>query len=143
MKPDTDTEWAETKHWQNGEWFSEMDGGFEITYSEQVNALASKSDIATQSFVFNCEGVAAWYDQTLQSTENAVEFLGSNEHLFETAELRGLSVLQDGCKDKTTGQTVFQLKTKASRMPVIDVLPKSYGEPHQKFGFKAGTVCFL
>jgi hypothetical protein len=92
---------------------------FQITYSEQVNALASKSDIATQSFVFNCEGVAAWYDQTLQSTENAVEFLGSNEHLFETAELRGLSVLQDGCKVKnifTFGAPLIIIRYSLSEM---------------------------
>lgn len=73
---------------------------FQITYSEQVNALASKSDIATQSFVFNCEGLAAWYDQSVQNTGNAIDLLGSNEHLFETAELRGLTVVQDGCKVK-------------------------------------------
>lgn len=57
-----------------------------------------KSDVATQTFLFNCDGVAAWFDQSLSGTQNALTLLGLNEHVFETAGLDGLTVLQDGCK---------------------------------------------
>ena len=46
-------------------------------------------------------------------------------------------------QEKTTGQTVFELRTKASRLPIVDFMPKDYGKPNQKFGFKLGQVCFL
>ncbi|WAR30861.1 CRA1B-like protein [Mya arenaria] len=105
-------------------WFSEMDGGFETV-------------------VFNCDGTVAWYDVERQTTSDAVHLLGLNEHLFETEQLDGVTVLQDGCKDKTSGQTVFQLRTKASRLPVVDVLPRYMGNSRQRFGFTVGPVCFL
>lgn len=46
-------------------------------------------------------------------------------------------------QEKTTGQTVFELRTKASRLPIVDFMPKDYGKQNQKFGFKLGQVCFL
>lgn len=57
-----------------------------------------KSDVATQRFVFHCAGMTAWYDLTAHGTDNAIALLGLNEHMFETASLDGLTVLQDGCK---------------------------------------------
>lgn len=147
VQPETQSSEAELKQWskrgEDSEWFSEIEGGFEITYNDQIASLAMKSDIATQTFVFNCDGVPAWFDQSLQSTGNAIALLGLSEYLFETADLDGLTVLQDGCKDKSNGQTVFQIKTKSSRLPVIDFMPKDYGKSNQKFGFRAGAVCFL
>ena len=44
---------------------------------------------------------------------------------------------------KATGQTVFEVRTKASRLPIVDFMPQDYGKSNQKFGFKLGQVCFL
>ena len=61
-------------------------------------SLATRSDQATQLFIFHCSGVPAWYDRELSTTEHALTLLGSNEHVFRTEELSGVSVLHDECK---------------------------------------------
>ena len=38
---------------------------------------------------------------------------------------------------------MFEIRTrKLDWLPVIDFMPKDYGEPWQQFGFEAGPVCF-
>ena len=54
-----------------------------------------------------------------------------------------VDVLSLTFQTKATGQTVFELRTKASRLPIVDFMPHDYGKSNQKFGFKLGQVCFL
>ena len=61
-------------------------------------SLATNSDQATQLFTFHCTDVPAWYDQELSSLDKALKLMGSNEHVFRTEELSGVSVLYDECR---------------------------------------------
>ena len=63
-----------------------------------MTPLATNSDQAVQLFTFHCTGVPAWYDQELSSLDNALKLMGSNEHVFRTEELSGVSVLYDECR---------------------------------------------
>lgn len=63
-----------------------------------MTSLALTSDIAWQTLVVYCDGIVAWFDEDSQSTEAAITLLGLNEHVFDTANLNDVRVLQDGCK---------------------------------------------
>jgi len=71
------------------------------------------SDIASQTFVFQCDDIVGWYDQVSQSTEHAVKLLGLNEHLFDTAYLDGIKVTEDGCKVNTSRSPYDSLDLKS------------------------------
>lgn len=146
MQPNIETAQVNTQFWRkDGEpqWFSEMDQGFEISYDDQVQAMAMRSSHASQTFIFSCDGSVAWFDHATRSTESALSLMGINEHLFDTKSIDGIKVLRDDCQTKQSGTTVFEIRSKASRLPIVDFLPKDYGQRHQKFGFKVGPVCFL
>lgn len=44
---------------------------------------------------------------------------------------------------RAKGETVFEISTtRLQQLPIINFAAKDYGEKKQKFGFKAGPVCF-
>jgi hypothetical protein len=44
---------------------------------------------------------------------------------------------------KGDGKTVFDVyASDVSILPIMDFVPKDYGEDGQEFGFEAGPVCF-
>ena len=69
-----------------------------MEYIGQIAALASKSEYATQTFVYTCDGTTGWFDQSDGSTKNAIILLGANENVFFTKDLEEMLILQDGCK---------------------------------------------
>jgi len=137
-------QWKKDKN--NLKWFSEFEDGFKIEYSSEVqlNLLRLNSNFVTQRFTYFCTNSAAWYDQKSRGFEHALTLMGSADHEFETRDLSGDEVPFDGCKDhRSNTYSMFEIRTrKLDWLPVIDFMPKDYGEPWQQFGFEAGPVCF-
>jgi len=71
-------------------------------YGEQVTALSLRSNTATQTVVFRCEGLAGWFDEEAGNHDTAAHLLGGNEHVFQTETLDGVTVLRDDCKVQFT-----------------------------------------
>ena len=56
------------------------------------------------------------------------------------------SLMSDICLQsrKVSGYTTFTIRTRRiNTLPIIDFMPKDYGEDSQQFGFEAGPVCFV
>lgn len=153
-------------------WYSNLRGGFRITYESigtvQMTFLRLLSQEGYQNFTYTCINSAAWYSDDLDSNEMAIKFLGENELEIghDSLAIRP-NVFEDGCKvnvpvikksfsfsiitinfshtqsGKSNSRTVFHMRTKKlSYLPLIDFYPVDYGRPNQAFGFQVGPLCF-
>lgn len=126
-------------------WFSDFAGGFRIRYVEeiQMSFLRLLSTKVSQKFTYYCSNSVAVYNQRDKNNDLAMKLMGDNEHEFRTDKLPDAQI-DDGCKDRTTNSyTIFSVNTRrVNRLPIIDFLPKDYGEAWQHFGFEVGPVCF-
>jgi len=126
-------------------WFSDFAGGFKIRYVEeiQMSFLRLLSTKASQKFTYYCSNSVAVYNQRDKNYDYAIRIMGDNEHEFRSEKI-GANNIDDGCKErKTNSYTVINVNTRrVNRLPIIDFLPRDYGEAWQHFGFEIGPVCF-
>lgn len=84
-------------------WYSNLRGGFRITYESigtvQMTFLRLLSQEGYQNFTYTCINSAAWYSDDLDSNEMAIKFLGENELEIghDSLAIRP-NVFEDGCK---------------------------------------------
>jgi len=125
-------------------WFSDLYGGFKIKYPSetQLAFLRLLSMRATQKITYFCTNSVAWYNQDDSDYKMSIKMMGSND--FVIRRFKEKDVTYDGCKNRrSNAYTIFELKTrKVHQLPIVDILPRDYGQLWQKFGFEVGPVCF-
>ncbi len=132
---------------QPGVWFSETKVD-PLTYKSistvQLTFLRLLSTQATQNFTYLCSRSAGWFDKTLGTFDNSIKLQGANEEEFAYGSPMEPEVLLDNCKDKPgKGETVLQITTtKLQQLPIVDFAARDFGTKSQRFGYKAGPVCF-
>lgn len=90
------------EHEQN-DWYSNLRGGFRITYESvgtvQMTFLRMLSQEGYQNFTYTCINSVAWYSAPADSLDLALKFLGENEAEIGVDSI-GLrpNVLADGCQ---------------------------------------------
>ncbi|XP_022105761.1 collagen alpha-1(V) chain-like isoform X2 [Acanthaster planci] len=130
-----------------GSWFSETKSS-PLTYSSistvQLTFLRLLSTHATQNFTYLCSRSVGWYDKEEGHFDKAIKLQGANEDEFGYGTLLEPTVLLDECKNKPgKGETVlFVNTTKLQQLPIIDFAAYDFGQRSQRFGYKAGPVCF-
>lgn len=87
----------------NNDWYSNLRGGFRITYesigSVQMTFLRLLSKEGYQNFTYTCMNSAAGFSDELDSNEMAIKFLGENEiEISHDSTPVKPSVLFDGCQ---------------------------------------------
>lgn len=129
------------------DWYSNLRGGFKITYETigvvQMTFIRLLSQEAYQNFTFTCINSAAWYNTKNYKYDLSIKLLGDNNQEF-SHESNKPFVKIDGCKSrKSKSETVFEIRTeKLTQLPLVDFYPIDYGMPNQAFGFSVGPVCF-
>ncbi|CDR07933.1 unnamed protein product [Oncorhynchus mykiss] len=100
---------------------------------------------ARQNFTYSCHQSVVWHDETTDSYDKALLFLGSNDEEMSYDSNPYVRALIDGCASrKGYGKTVMEINTpKIDQVPIIDVMLNDFGDASQKFGFEVGPVCFL
>lgn len=125
-------------------WFSDMYGGFKIKYPSetQLAFLRLLSNRAAQKLTYFCTNSVAWFNQDDANYRHSIKMMGSNDHVIK--RFKDKDVSYDGCKNRrSNAYTIFELRTrKVHQLPVVDILPRDYGQLWQKFGFEVGPVCF-
>ncbi|ESO83909.1 hypothetical protein LOTGIDRAFT_168951 [Lottia gigantea] len=148
--PNQDYRMIKEQHWDKVgnkfKWFSDLKGGFKIKYVERhlLKFLRLESVEVYQKFKFFCSGSVAWFDQVAKGHDHALVLRGENDHQFKTKDFKIKQIIYDGCRDRRqNGYTEFYIKSRnLYRLPIVDFLPKDYGNPWQMFGFEVGPVCF-
>uniref|UniRef100_A0A8C7KKI6 Fibrillar collagen NC1 domain-containing protein n=1 Tax=Oncorhynchus kisutch TaxID=8019 RepID=A0A8C7KKI6_ONCKI len=137
-----------------GSWFSEFKRGKLLSYVDaagntinevQMTFLKLLTASARQNFTYNCHQSVVWHDETTDSYDKALRFLGSNDEEISYDNNPYIRALSDGCATrKGYGKTVIEINTpKIDQVPIIDVMLYDFGDASQKFGFEVGPVCFL
>uniref|UniRef100_A0A8K9Y616 Fibrillar collagen NC1 domain-containing protein n=1 Tax=Oncorhynchus mykiss TaxID=8022 RepID=A0A8K9Y616_ONCMY len=137
-----------------GSWFSEFKRGKLLSYVDaagntinevQMTFLKLLTASARQNFTYNCHQSVVWHDETTNSYNKALRFLGSNDEEISYDNNPYIRALADGCATrKGYGKTVIEINTpKIDQVPIIDVMLYDFGDASQKFGFEVGPVCFL
>uniref|UniRef100_A0A8C7CJA7 Collagen, type XI, alpha 1a n=1 Tax=Oncorhynchus kisutch TaxID=8019 RepID=A0A8C7CJA7_ONCKI len=137
-----------------GSWFSEFEHGAIFSYVDaagntisevQMTFLKLLTASARQSFTYSCHQSVVWHDETTDSYDKALRFLGSNDEEMSYDSNPYVRALVDGCASrKGYGKTVMEINTpKIDQVPIIDVMLNDFGDASQKFGFEVGLVCFL
>ncbi|XP_038852777.1 collagen alpha-1(V) chain-like [Salvelinus namaycush] len=137
-----------------GSWFSEFEHGKIFSYVDaagntisevQMTFLKLLTASARQNFTYSCHQSVVWHDETADSYDKALRFLGSNDEEMSYDSNPYVRALTDGCATrKGYGKTVMEINTpKIDQVPIIDVMLNDFGDASQKFGFEVGPVCFL
>uniref|UniRef100_A0A8K9XNM1 Collagen, type XI, alpha 1a n=1 Tax=Oncorhynchus mykiss TaxID=8022 RepID=A0A8K9XNM1_ONCMY len=137
-----------------GSWFSEFEHGAIFSYVDaagntisevQMTFLKLLTASARQNFTYSCHQSVVWHDETTDSYDKALLFLGSNDEEMSYDSNPYVRALIDGCASrKGYGKTVMEISTpKIDQVPIIDVMLNDFGDASQKFGFEVGPVCFL
>uniref|UniRef100_A0A8C8GRQ4 Collagen, type XI, alpha 1a n=1 Tax=Oncorhynchus tshawytscha TaxID=74940 RepID=A0A8C8GRQ4_ONCTS len=137
-----------------GSWFREFKRGKLLSYVDaagntinevQMTFLKLLTASARQNFTYNCHQSVVWHDETTDSYDKALRFLGSNDEEISYDNNPYIRALADGCATrKGYGKTVIEINTpKIDQVPIIDVMLYDFGDASQKFGFEVGPVCFL
>uniref|UniRef100_A0A4W5LSR5 Fibrillar collagen NC1 domain-containing protein n=1 Tax=Hucho hucho TaxID=62062 RepID=A0A4W5LSR5_9TELE len=137
-----------------GSWFSEFKRGKLLSYVDaagntinevQMTFLKLLTASARQNFTYNCHQSVVWHDETTNSYDKVLRFLGSNDEEISYDNNPYIRALTDGCATrKGYGKTVIEINTpKIDQVPIIDVMLNDFGDASQKFGFEVGPVCFL
>ncbi|KAK3087331.1 hypothetical protein FSP39_004747 [Pinctada imbricata] len=128
---------------KNNNFFGGLENGFSIEYPDaiQLRFLREHSDRATQTFTYYCKNSVAWKNPVGDKSK-ALVLEGANKFQFKTAKWKNVI---DGCQTNSgNGKAIFELNTsKVQRLPLVDFMPRDYGQPDQEFGFEVGPVCFL
>uniref|UniRef100_S4RAG5 Fibrillar collagen NC1 domain-containing protein n=1 Tax=Petromyzon marinus TaxID=7757 RepID=S4RAG5_PETMA len=154
--PDKKSEGARLSAWSKetpGTWYSEYKRGKQFSYVDldgqgigtvQMTFLRLLSSAARQNFTYNCHHSVGWLDEAEGSYARALRFMGANEQEMERGGSPHIRALYDGCSMRRGYEkTVLEIHThKVQQMPIVDVLVSDFGDPHQKFGFEVGPVCF-
>ena len=69
--------------------------------------------------------------------------LAANGDRF-TSMMNRPTVAQDHCQhSQGLAKTLFEVRTNnMEQLPLVDFIPRDFGGPQKKFGFKIGPVCF-
>uniref|UniRef100_A0A8C8GVZ1 Collagen, type XI, alpha 1a n=1 Tax=Oncorhynchus tshawytscha TaxID=74940 RepID=A0A8C8GVZ1_ONCTS len=137
-----------------GSWFSEFEHGAIFSYVDaagntisevQMTFLKLLTASARQNFTYSCHQSVVWHDETTDSYDKALRFLGSNDEEMSYDSNPYVRALIDGCAVRAGyGKTVMEINTpKIDQVPIIDVMLNDFGDASQKFGFEVGPVCFL
>eukprot|EP00063_Salmo_salar_P062418 XP_014037253.1 PREDICTED: collagen alpha-1(XI) chain-like [Salmo salar] len=137
-----------------GSWFSEFEHGKIFSYVDaagntisevQMTFLKLLTASARQNFTYSCHQSVGWHDETTDSYDKALRFLGSNDEQMSYDSNPYVRALTDGCAArKGYGKTVMEINTpKIDQVPIIDVMLNDFGDASQKFGFEVGPACFL
>uniref|UniRef100_A0A3P8Y4V9 Fibrillar collagen NC1 domain-containing protein n=1 Tax=Esox lucius TaxID=8010 RepID=A0A3P8Y4V9_ESOLU len=136
-----------------GTWYSQFRRGKQLSYSGsdgspvhvvQLVFLKLLSATAKQTFTFQCQNSAGWFDTATFSHRHALRFRGSNGELLTHQDTHYITALRDGCQSRS-GQEMTVLEFDAPQsdsLPLIDVSVSDFGSNNQKFGFQLGPVCF-
>uniref|UniRef100_A0A8D2IYV9 Fibrillar collagen NC1 domain-containing protein n=1 Tax=Varanus komodoensis TaxID=61221 RepID=A0A8D2IYV9_VARKO len=155
--PDKKSEGVRISSWPKenpGTWFSEFKRGKLLSYVDaegnsintvQMTFLRLLSASARQNFTYNCHQSVAWHDETSDSYDKALRFLGSNDEEMSYDNNPYIKALHDGCASrKGYAKTVLEINTpRIDQVPIFDVMINDFGDQNQKFGFEVGPVCFL
>ncbi|KAG5840929.1 hypothetical protein ANANG_G00194080 [Anguilla anguilla] len=136
-----------------GSWFSEFKRGKMMSYVDsegnpisvvQMTFIRLLSTSARQNFTYSCSRSTAWHDIVLNSYDNAIRFLGSNDEEMSYDNNSYITALADGCAAKKGySKTVLEINTpRVEQLPFVDIMFNDFGETSQKFGFEVGPVCF-
>uniref|UniRef100_A0AAX7T3Q8 Fibrillar collagen NC1 domain-containing protein n=1 Tax=Astatotilapia calliptera TaxID=8154 RepID=A0AAX7T3Q8_ASTCA len=154
--PDKKAEMVKLAAWNKekpGSWYSQFRRGKQFSYNDrdgnpvhvvQLTFLKLLSATAKQSFTYNCQNSAGWFDSTSLSYQHALRFRGSNDEELTQAKSPFINAVHDGCQlRKGQEKTVLEIDSpSAELLPIIDVAPADFGGSNQKFGFQVGKVCF-
>lgn len=85
------------------DWYSNLRGGFRITYETigvvQMTFLRLLSQEGYQNFTYSCINSAAWFNSKTNDYSQAIKLLGENEEeISYDSPLIKPSILADGCK---------------------------------------------
>lgn len=85
------------------DWYSNLRGGFRITYETigvvQMTFLRLLSQEGYQNFTYSCINSAAWFNSNTNDYSTAIKLLGENEEeISYESPLIKPSILADGCK---------------------------------------------
>uniref|UniRef100_A0A3P8ZC49 Collagen, type XI, alpha 1a n=1 Tax=Esox lucius TaxID=8010 RepID=A0A3P8ZC49_ESOLU len=155
--PDKNSKGVPISSWPKeipGSWFSEFKNGQILAYVDssgktinevQMTFLKLLTASARQNFTYNCHQSVAWHDETTDSYDKALRFLGSNDEEMSYDNNPYIRAITDGCATrKGYGKTVMEINTpKIDQVPIIDVMLNDFGDASHKFGFEVGPVCFL
>uniref|UniRef100_A0A6Q2Y7K4 Collagen, type XI, alpha 1a n=1 Tax=Esox lucius TaxID=8010 RepID=A0A6Q2Y7K4_ESOLU len=154
--PDKNSKGVPISSWPKeipGSWFSEFKNGQILAYVDssgktinevQMTFLKLLTASARQNFTYNCHQSVAWHDETTDSYDKALRFLGSNDEEMSYDNNPYIRAITDGCTRKGYGKTVMEINTpKIDQVPIIDVMLNDFGDASHKFGFEVGPVCFL
>ncbi|CAB1349989.1 unnamed protein product [Coregonus sp. 'balchen'] len=125
--------------------FSYVDAAGNTISEVQMTFLKLLTASARQNFTYSCYKSVVWHDETTDSYDKALRFLGSNDEEMSCDSNPYIRPLTDGCATrKGYGKTVMEINTpKIDQVPIIDVRLNDFGDASQKFGFEVGPVCFL
>uniref|UniRef100_A0A8C8SKN8 Fibrillar collagen NC1 domain-containing protein n=1 Tax=Pelusios castaneus TaxID=367368 RepID=A0A8C8SKN8_9SAUR len=147
-----------TKETQQGEtpqsWFSEFREGRKFSYVDadgnpvgvvQLTFLRLLSVAARQNFTYHCQHSVGWRSAGSGGHQRALRLRGANEEDMSYDNSPYIKALSDGCAlRKGSGRTVLEVNTpRVEQLPLLDARFPDFGQPHQKFGFAVGPVCFL
>lgn len=137
-------------------WFSEMPGGFQLTYKidrVQLTFLQMLSTSAVQNVTYLCRGSVAFYDAAKKSHRRALKLMAYNDLELsapmpdrETNPAFTYAALHDGCQtrqDEWSSSTLQYKSEKPQRLPIVDVAPRDIGFKGQEFGLEIGAACFF
>jgi collagen type V/XI/XXIV/XXVII alpha len=151
VRPQPKTSLVQPKFWakkesKNEQWFSDLDGGRKIRYPEEIQLqfLRLLHTEASQQLIYFCQNSVGWFNSRSATHDLAISLMAANKKELRTSNFNQSDVEFDGCSGRNSdGFTRFNVKTKKlNLLPVIDIKPRDYGLPNQKFGFDAGPVCF-
>lgn len=85
------------------DWYSNLRGGFRITYETigvvQMTFLRLLSQEGYQNFTYSCINSAAWFNSKSNDYSSAIKLLGENEEeISYESPLIKPNILADGCK---------------------------------------------
>uniref|UniRef100_A0A3P9K2S7 Collagen, type V, alpha 3a n=1 Tax=Oryzias latipes TaxID=8090 RepID=A0A3P9K2S7_ORYLA len=156
LYPDKRTETVKLASWNKekpGSWYSQYRRGKQFSYSDrdgnpvhvvQLTFLKLLSATAKQTFTYNCQNSAGWFDSTSSSYQHALRLRASNDEELTQAKSPFITAVHDGCQFRRSQErTVLEIAApSAELLPIIDVAPEDFGKNSQKFGFQVGHVCF-
>lgn len=147
IHPDVNTKQGPNKRWKKltgAEWFSEYEGGYEISYTgvgkTQLNFLRLLSEKATQMINITCTGSQGCFDRNSNIVEKAIKLQGANDGVLsfmkdDDSSIKITQVRKDW-------KAVIQVETEdLNQMPIVDFAPGEFLTSNE-FGFEVGPICF-
>jgi len=139
-----------SKEGQGHAWFSNMKGGFKLTYKvdkNQLNFLQLLSDRATQDLTVKCRNSPVYFDSLTKNHQRAMKLQTSDDQELVAKDKPKFTyeVVSDGCQVNSDdwSETSLRVTTRRSaRLPIVDIAPYINGNPLQQMEVEIGEVCF-